>query len=491
MADAFSIPSPSEDERGQRQKQRVALLSIGGAVLLTSFKLVVGLLTGSLGILAEAAHSTIDMVASFITFFAVRAAGKPADFEHRYGHGKAENLAAFVQAGLLLLTVAWIGYEAIHRLLAANVNVDITLWAFIVMGVSLVVDLWRSRALAKAAKEHNSQALAADALNFRTDLISSTVVLIGLFAIKLGEWANNALNGWLPKADSIAALGVAAIVCSLAVRMLRETIDVLLDRAPEASVEVIGQALVTVPGVAAVERIRVRQAGGKLFADVTVGVSRVATFSEAHAVSEEIERAVKAEVEQGRVDVIVHMEPVISPDETPGDFIRVLARRLGMRAHNIQLRDTGEHLEANLHVEVPPTMTLKDAHDQSVKLERDVRTTNPDFERVNTHIEAPETVPQRQVDVTAQRAEIIPEVRRIADGIAGAGSCHEVQVHWSRDEMIYDMVIHCSFPGELTVAQIHEQATLIERQVHQAVPGISEILVHAEPITGDDADPAP
>jgi cation diffusion facilitator family transporter len=200
--------------------------------VLTSLKLVVGLLTGSLGILAEALHSALDLVAAALTYLAVRLSGQPPDFEHRYGHGRIENLSAFVEAGLLLVTAAWVSYESVRRLFFAEVHVEATIWAFLVMGISIAIDIARSRNLDRMAKRHNSQALAADALHFRTDIWSSAVVIAGLAAIWLGGRLDTDLDGWLPKSDALAALGVAGIIVFVTGRLLRETVDHQLDPAP-------------------------------------------------------------------------------------------------------------------------------------------------------------------------------------------------------------------------------------------------------------------
>ncbi|HEX5504793.1 MAG TPA: cation diffusion facilitator family transporter [Thermomicrobiales bacterium] len=485
MDQAFPDAHKTRDT-AQREKQRVALLSILGAVALTTLKLAVGIVTGSLGILAEAAHSTLDMVASVLTFFAVRLAGQPPDAEHRYGHGKAENLAAFVEALLLLLTVAWIAYEAVRRLFAATVHVEATIWAPAVMVVSIAVDFARSRALGRTAREHGSQALAADALNFKTDMLSSAVVLVALLVLVIGRRTGWDAGGWLPKADALAALVVAAIVLTLAGRMLREAVDVLLDRAPEERAGPLVAATRGVPGVLDLRRLRLRQSGNHVFADVTIAVPRAASFAEAHAISEAVEDAIQRAVPGGVADVVVHMEPVAAPDESPGDEVRLLARQSGMRAHDVRVRAIDDRLDADLHVEVDPSLTLEAAHALTARLEREVRRTNPQFGRINTHLEAPETQVEQEVDVTTQQAETVARVRDIADAVAGPGACHEVRLYrLPAGESPLELVLHCWFPGGMTVQQVHTQASEIERRLYSALPGVREILLHAEPRESD------
>lgn len=477
---------PDTHDAAQREKQVVALSSVVAAIVLTGLKIVVGVLTGSLGILAEAAHSALDLVAALITLFAVRLAGQPPDPEHRYGHGKVENLSAFVESVLLILTAAWVIYEAVQRLVFHAVHVQANIWAFLVMGFSIVVDVGRSRALRRVAEAHDSQALAADALHFQTDIWSSAVVIAGLLLIKVGDWTGWTAGGWLERADAIAALGVSAIVLSVTGRLLRETVDALLDRTPAEGAERLVSAVGAVPGVLGCRRLRMRRGGNKVFADVVITVARTSTFGEAHAVTEAVEEAVRAAFPRADVDAVVHVEPVAAPDESPGDEVRLLARQSGMRAHDVRVRAIDDRLDADLHVEVDPSLTLEAAHALTARLEREVRQTNPQFGRINTHLEAPETQVEQQIDVTTQQAELVARVRDIADAVAGPGSCHEVRIYrLPAGAGPYELVLHCWFPGGMTVREVHAQASEIERRLHAALPDVREILLHAEPRESD------
>lgn len=490
MPEQFSASQRQHDpaETARREKGRAALSSVGAAIVLTSLKLIVGLLTGSLGILAEALHSALDLVAAALTYVAVRLSGQPPDFEHRYGHGRVENLSAFVEAGLLLITAAWVSYESVRRLFFTEVHVEASIWAFLVMGLSIAIDVGRSRNLSRMAKKHNSQALAADALHFRTDIWSSAVVLVGLAAIKLGEWFNSDLGGWLPKADALAALGVAGIIVFVTSRLLRETVDDLLDRAPGETADLVVEAVERVPGVVDCRRVRLRRAGHLLFADVVIDVARTATFAEEHAITEAVERAIKEALGSDEADIVVHSEPVAAPDESETEAIRILARQSQMRAHDVRLRAIDERIDADLHVEVDPALTLDEAHALTTDLERSVRATNPRFGRINTHLEAPHGAAERQSDVTTQRAELVAQVRDIADDVAGRGSCHEVKIYRpATDERTIELVLHCWFPGDLTVGEVHHQSAEIERRLHNTFPELREVLLHAEPV--DEASP--
>src|SRR5664280_2916195 len=252
------------------EKKAVALNSIFAAVAITLLKAIVGVTTGSLGILSEAAHSGLDLVAAIITYFSVRVSDKPADADHQYGHGKIESFSAFLETGLLLLTCVWIVYEAAKRLFFHSVEIEPTIWAFAVMGISIVVDFWRSRRLRRIADKYDSQALHADALHFSTDIWSSSVVILGLALVLAGRQYS---QPWLAKADSIAALCVACIVVYVSWRLARQTIDALLDAAPAGVRNRIIEEVYRVNGVLEVGRVRIRRGGSHYFADVSVAMS--------------------------------------------------------------------------------------------------------------------------------------------------------------------------------------------------------------------------
>jgi len=287
------------------EKHSVALSSLLAAVALTTLKIIVGVATGSLGILAEAAHSGLDLVAAALTFVAVRISGRPADRGHLYGHGKVENLSALAETLLLLGTCAWIIREALHRLTTRQVEIDVTFWSFAVMATSIVVDISRSRVLARTAKKYNSQALEADALHFETDVWSSSVVILGLVCVKLGDRIPSLT--WLRQADAVAALCVSALVIWVSWQLGRRTIDALLDSAPAGMEERILAAVSGVPGVQDCHNIRLRYSGSVLFIDLHVLVDGRQSLFEAHALTETIENVIQEIVPQA--DITVHPEP--------------------------------------------------------------------------------------------------------------------------------------------------------------------------------------
>ena len=287
----------TDNAKAARDKRRIALTSVIAAVFLTGFKLIIGFLTGSLGILSEALHSGLDLVAALITFLAVRIADQPADEDHNYGHGKIENYSALVETILLLITCFWIIYEAIKRLVTGKVEIEVTIWSFIVIITSIIVDISRSRALMKVAKKYNSQALEADALHFSTDIWSSSVVLIGLVGVSFN----------FHFADPIAALIVALIVLGVSYRLGKRSFDALIDRAPAGMAEDIKKIIAGIKEVKTFHDLKVRESGPYKFVDLNIHVESDLSISEAHNISHIVEEAIKNKIPN--IQVTIHIEP--------------------------------------------------------------------------------------------------------------------------------------------------------------------------------------
>ncbi|MGH9679937.1 MAG: cation diffusion facilitator family transporter, partial [Candidatus Acidiferrales bacterium] len=306
-----------------------ALGSIGSALILVALKVFLAVATGSLGVLSEAMHSCLDLIAAILTWLSVRVSDRPADSGHTYGHGKFENFSAFVETGLLLATSVYIIFEAFVRLLFKQVRIEPSLLAILILGAAMGIDIIRSRALARVAREYPSEALEADALHFSTDVWSTFVVILGMAAV----WAGQSMGiPWLRNADPIAALVVAAIVIWVGSRLGKRTLDALLDVAPEGLQERVAEAVTGLDGVISTERVRVRRAGNQHFVDVTISVPRSASFEQVHAISDAVEQRVGQIVP---ADVIVHMEPRAAAGEHLFDAIRAIAARHGLAVHEI------------------------------------------------------------------------------------------------------------------------------------------------------------
>lgn len=281
----------------KNEKKRVALLSVLAAIFLTGFKMIIGILTGSLGILSEALHSTLDLIAAVITFFSVSISDKPADKEHNYGHGKVENFSALIETLLLLITCVWIIYEAVNRLVTGETEIKVNIWSYIVVITAIIIDVTRSRVLSKVAKKHNSQALEADALHFSTDVWSSSVVLLGLICANFGFFF----------ADSIAALFVAILVVSVSLKLGKKSIDVLLDTAPQEKVHMVEVLLSATPEVISYHDLKIRSAGANTFIKVNVHLQPDLSLKQVHEICDKIEIEIGNLIK--RSEVYIHAEP--------------------------------------------------------------------------------------------------------------------------------------------------------------------------------------
>ncbi len=287
----------------KKEKRTVAFTSVLAAIFLTAMKLIVGLITGSLGILSEALHSGLDLIAAMMTFFAVKIADKPPDKEHNFGHGKVENLSALFETLLLLLTCVWIVWEAVGRLSSGEVIIKITIWSYAVVIISIIVDISRSRRLMKIAKKYNSQALEADALHFSTDILSSFVVLLGLVGASYGFYS----------ADAFAALVVALIVVGISFRLGKRAIDVLLDRSPANARAIVESILANCNEVRYFHDVKVRSSGATTFIAATIHVEPTITIEEAHRIAERVESEIKREIPNSQI--LIHQEPDIDPED--------------------------------------------------------------------------------------------------------------------------------------------------------------------------------
>jgi len=469
--------TPEARSVAEKEKRSAALSSVVAAVLLTVLKLIVGVLTGSLGILAEAAHSGLDLVAALVTFFAVRISDRPPDKRHLYGYGKVENLSALVETLLLLVTCVWIIYEAVQRLFFRPVEIEATVWSFGVMAISIAVDVTRSRILYRAARKHNSQALEADALHFSTDIWSSSVVIVGLALVWLGqrlgpEW------GWLSKGDAVAALVVALIVVYVSVQLGRRAISVLLDAAPSGLAEQIAAEAQSVDGVQSVGPVRVRQAGASVFVDLTVDVDRSAALEEAHEIATRVEDRLDRLVKRG--DVVVHVDPARGSMESLPQTVSAIAARFGLRTHYVHAHDVRGRYFVDLHVEVPADLTLGQAHDRVSRLELAVREELRQVRDIHSHIEpiATPVAPVEQLGSEAER-QLREQITAIAGEISALRGLNRLHVRTGPDG--YDVALHALADPDLPITEAHRLADQVEKKIQATIPGISRVLVHVEP----------
>ncbi len=466
--------SAKDAGQGTREKVKVARLSALAAAGLVTAKAVVGWQTGSLAILSEAAHSGVDLIATVLTLFAVRVADRPADRDHHYGHGKIENLSALVQTGLLLLTCLWIVYEAIERLFGKPVEIEPGWIAFAVIIASIVVDLSRSRALARVAKATGSQALEADALNFRTDIWSSLTVLVGLGAVWLGRQRGIA---WLFLADAVAGILVAGLVVVVGGRLGKRAVDALLDRAPQESVERVRAAIASVPAVQRLASLRVRTAGAQVFVDAAISIGRGTSFESAHEVASEVEERIREAVPDART--LIHAEPVKPTDESLGDAIRLIVSRHAAGAHDMLIYDANGERCVDVHLELPGDMPLADAHAVTERIESDLRRELPRLGPIRTHVDPVRPVRRSLLEVDEDLGRLSGTLAALASGIPGIRDCRRVSLKKIRGRLW--IFCTCVMDRRLTLREAHELGLELGRRARREIPGVERCTVHAEP----------
>jgi cation diffusion facilitator family transporter len=456
------------------EKRGVAFNSVLAAAAITALKVVVGISTGSLGILSEAAHSGLDLVAAVITLLSVRVSDKPADADHQYGHGKVENFSAFIETGLLLLTCVWIVYEAVRRLFFRHVEIEPSLAAFLVMFASMAVDWWRSRALKRVADKYDSQALQADALHFSTDVWSSGVVVLGLSLVALGRRLG---IGWLRDADPVAALFVAGVVVYVSSRLARQTIDALLDAAPMGlRGRIIGE-VARVESVLDVDRVRIRRAGNRYFADLSVALRRNVTFQKSGQVAEDVAQAVHRVLPDA--DVVVHPVPRASREENLFDRIRGVAARSNLNVHEVSVQALGGWLHVEQHLELDEQMPLKDAHDLVTRLEGEIRAEVPEISSILTHIESEPAHIEPTDEIRDPALE--GRLRRIVREFPEILDMHEIILKKAGSRI--NLSCHCTLPDTLPLSRVHDISTALEIRFKQEAPELFKVLIHTEPQT--------
>jgi cation diffusion facilitator family transporter len=460
-----------------REKRMAALLSVGSAALLVSLKTFLVYRTSSLGVLSEALHSGLDLVAAIITFLSVRVSDQPADARHPYGHGKFENFSAFVETGLLILTALYVIYEAFQRLFFLSVHIQPSWIAFVILAGALAIDLTRARKLNEVAKRHSSEALEADALHFSTDVWSTIVVIAGIGLVWAGETWN---LPWLIYADAVAGLVVAGVILWVGSRLGMRTLDALLDAVPVGLQEQIAHAVSKMDGVEEVHRVRVRRAGNSYFVDATVGVPRTASLEQVHMWSDAIERRVGEIVP---ADVVVHAEPQAPPAENFLEAIRATAQRMGNAIHDLSVTQQDGKLFVELHLEVEESLTLSEAHFQATELEEAILALPEHPTEVNIHIEP---MGGNIAETSASAGQMLQLARAIETFVNTLPAeydelvnCHDVHVRQVEHRILASC--HCTMKGALPVTQVHDVTAALEDRIKEKFAQIYRVTIHPEP----------
>jgi cation diffusion facilitator family transporter len=419
-----------------KQKRFAALVSMLAACGMTALKLIAGLLTGSLGMLSDAAHSGLDLLGTALTFLSVRVSDKPADEDHTYGHARVETLSAFTETFLMGASCVWIVVEAIIRIFVTPVAVRPSVWPFAVLALSITVDLSRSRALKHVATVSGSQALEADALHFASDIWSSVAVAVGLAASYAGVRFG---IGWLRFADPVAALAVSAVILRFAWGLARRTTFELLDTAPAGARQRIVRAVEHIEGVVDLEQVRVRRAGNRVFADLRAAVPRFDTAEHIEVLVQRITAAVKAVVPGA--DVTIRTVPRQVLGESIFDRIRGVAALNNVTLHDLSVQQEEGGLRVEQHIEVAESLPLVEAHRFICELEEELRSV----------------------------AATLPEIIDI----------HEVAVSRMGDHL--HLSCHCTLPDTLPMHRVHAVITALEDRLKLERPEVDSMLIHPEP----------
>lgn len=443
-------------------QRRTALISVVAAAVLIGLKLSVGLATHSLGLVSEAIHSGTDLVAALLTFFAVGVSGRPADVTHQYGHGKAEHLTALAEAAFLSAASVLIGVRALERLLGSGQpQVHATWYALVVVVVVIAIDVSRLTVSRRASRRYRSAALASNALHFGSDLVGSFAVLAGLLLARSGY----------PNGDSIAALFVAVLVLGAAGRLIKANVDVLMDRAPAAAEAAARAAIAALHPAVQLHRLRIRQAGGRQFADVVIGVPSIAAVGQGHAAADAVEAALERALPGS--DVVVHVEPL----EDVGLRDRAHAAALavpGIREiHNLVLVEVGGRTELSLHLKLPGEISLEDAHGVAEEVEQAIRRAVPEVDAVQTHLE-----PLTEPLVASEEALDAETVERIVREVTGAAPR---EVRFLRTEAGLVALLTLGLDPHSSLVEAHARASEIEERIRREQPEIADVVVHTEP----------
>lgn len=455
------------------EKRGVALVSVGAACVMTGLKLAVGLLTGSLGVLSDAAHSGLDLAGSALTLLSVRVADRPADWNHPYGHAKVENVSAFIETGLMAASAVWITGEAVRRIFFHPVALRYSVWPFLVLGASIGVDLWRSRRLRAVARRTHSEALEADALHFASDIWASVAVLAGLCA----SWVGRAEHvPWLRYADPAAAIVVSAMILVFGWRLAWRAVGALTDAvSPELHTQMLVE-VGSVEGVLGVDQARVRRSGSSYFADVTLGLPRKLTFERTESLVKEATEAVQRVLP--RADVVIRTVPRPTVAESVFDKVRGVAARHNAVLHDVSVESFADGLHVEQHIEVAETMTLLEGHRFVHGLEEEIRSEVPQVHSVLTHIESEPATIEAPVRIERDR-RIEERLREAARGMPEVVDIHEVLVDRVGERL--HVTCHCTLPDAMEMRRVHESITELENRFKLKCPEVDRVLIHPEP----------
>jgi cation diffusion facilitator family transporter len=458
------------------EKRRVALRSMLAAAAMTLLKVAAGIFSGSLGVLSDAAHSGLDLAGAGLTFLSVRVSDRPADENHPYGHGKVENVSAFLEAGLMAISCVWIIWEALQRIYRHSVELRHSVWPILVLLLSIGVDYWRSRELREVARRTGSPALATDALHFASDIWATLAVLAGLAASWLGKHFGIPA---LRYADPFAAVVVSLMILRMTWQLTRETVGALTDQIPVEARKRVIREVERVEGVLAVEQVRMRRSGAAYFADLTLALPSRSTFEHTgelvRAATEAVQRALP------RADVVIHTVPRQANAQSIFDRVRAVAARNNVSVHELSVQSLLGRLRVEQHVELDENMPLLEAHTFITAMEQEILREAPEVDSVLTHIESEPATIEQPEEIVVEDRRIELALREAAKSFPEIVDVHELTVTRVHDHV--DLSCHCTLPDKLPMVRVHQVITGLEDHLKLECPEVNRVTIHPEPVT--------
>jgi cation diffusion facilitator family transporter len=460
------------DDLRNKKKMNIARKSMYAAIFIVIIKFLATYLSGSLGVLSELFHSSTDLIATIATIISVKYSSKPPDEMHNYGHEKIESFSALFQVIILVGMCAYLIYESIERLIN-HIPVNISIFTFSVILICIFIDISRSRALMKVAKETKSQALEADSLHFASDIWSSVVVLIGM----VFTYFNLSTL-----ADPISAIVVSILIIIATMRLTKRAFDALMDRVPQGLRESIDKEIKSMEGVEGIKKFRIRSSGSKIFIDMIILIARTKMFSKTHEIMDTVERRIKELAPDS--DIVIHSEPIETQDETINDKIRMIVNNEGFKCHDIFSHKMEKEIFTELHVEIDNTNDLTQAHKNISRLEEKIIKEIPVISKVNIHLDEPSELLFDTIDVTSKSNELVRNVENILCENNYIKKFYDIKVISSNEKLRVSM--NCEFEEGLTFEEVHEKVTILESKIYlnikELYPNLSNVIIHAEPI---------
>lgn len=458
-------------DRNNAKKIRVANISLMAALFIVLLKALASYISGSIGVLSELFHSSTDLIATVATILSIRYSTKPPDKDHHYGHEKIESFSALFQVFILVLMCAYLIYESIDRIITP-VDIKLNIFVFAAILICVFIDIQRSRALMKVAKETHSQALEADSLHFSSDVLSSIVVLIGMVF---------SYFQWFHLADPISALIVSVIIIFTTLGLSKKAIGSLLDRVPDGIEESISEKILSIKGIEGIKSLRLRGSGSKIFVDAIIQIGRTKSFSMTHDLMDMAERQIKESFPN--VDVVIHSEPIETESETLNEKIRMVVNDSGFKCHDIFSHRIKEEIFSELHVEIENTNDLIKAHDVISELEEKILEKIQIIKKVKIHLDEPSEILFDTIDITELSNDLIDNIRKILDKEEKIEDYDDIKVVNSAGKI--RISLSCSFKQNYTFDEVHDVVTILESKIYLHVkelyPNLSNVIIHAEP----------